>query len=250
MIVPALSLSSLANENTKPMLDKARQLSGLYEDMRTIYALEHMVKTFENQLFMSTSFGADSIVSLHLIAMIKPDLPILFLDTRKHFLQTLQYRDEIIAALGLKNVISIEPDKDEVSCEDADTNLYTRDTDACCDLRKVRPLERAVRPYKAWISGRKRHQAFSRQKLPIVEYDKGQFKLNPLARWTAIDIETYVKIHVLPRHPLISQGYQSIGCWPCTKPVTKGDDPRSGRWQGSDKTECGLHRPVFGGDGI
>jgi phosphoadenosine phosphosulfate reductase len=229
---------------------KAQELSRFYEDMRTIYALEHMLSAFEGQIAMSTSFGADSIVSLHLMAQLNPDLPILFLDTDRHFLQTLSYRDEMVEKLKLTNLITLKPDPDEVNSEDQDGTLYAYDTDACCALRKIRPMDRVINSYGAWISGRKRHQAFSRHKLPIVEYEGGHFKLNPLARWSQQDIEAYMKTHNLMPHPLVGQGFRSIGCWPCTKPVETGADPRSGRWEGSDKTECGLHRPVFGGDNI
>jgi len=235
---------------TAHLRSRAHTLSRLYEDMRTIYAIEHMITSFDNSIAMSTSFGADSIVSLHLVATIRPDLPILFLDTDQHFLQTIQYRDEMVDRLGLTNLIIIKPDPIEVEAEDKNANLFARDTDACCALRKVRPMDKIMQSYGAWISGRKRHQAFSRQNLPMVEFDGHHFKLNPLARWHQGDIDAYRRAHNLPSHPLVAQGYQSIGCWPCTKPVEEGQDPRSGRWSGQDKTECGLHRPVFGGEGI
>lgn len=230
---------------------RAHALSDAYEMGRTAYVIEDLIeRQFPQGLCVSSSFGADSAALLHLVSQIKPDLPVLFLETERHFFQTLQYHDELIERLGLTNVHNLTPDADEAKLEDPDNRLYSRSTDACCDLRKVRPLARALAPFKAWMSGRKRHQAATRTALPIVEWDGNHFKINPLARWSASDIAAYMARHHLPEHPLVDQGFLSIGCWPCTKAVEAGQDARSGRWAGQDKIECGIHRPIFGGEGI
>jgi phosphoadenosine phosphosulfate reductase len=230
---------------------QARALSEAFETTRSLYILEAAIKDlFAGQIALSSSFGADSAVLLHMVAQIDPDLPVLFLDTQRHFMQTEQYRDDLVERLKLTNLKIVRPDEDEARAEDADNRLYARSTDACCDLRKVRPLERALRPYAAWISGRKRHQAATRAALPVVEFDATHYKVNPLARWSQDDIEAYFKLHALPEHPLVEQGYGSIGCWPCTQPSHDPDNLRAGRWAGLDKIECGIHRPIFGGDGI
>lgn len=240
-----------ARSNPSEQALRAAELSRLYEQGRALHILESAIRDdFAGQIALSSSFGADSAVLLHLVAQIDKNLPVLFLDTERHFFQTEQYRDELVAELGLTNLIIIKPDAFEAAKEDADNKLFERSTDACCDLRKVRPLARALDHYGAWISGRKRHQATTRSLLPIVEWDGRHFKVNPLARWSSEDIAAYFKAHKLPEHPLVDQGYPSIGCWPCTKAVEVGQDARSGRWSGQDKVECGIHRPIFGGDGI
>jgi len=239
--VPARSEQSL----------RAKTLSDSFERARSLYILDEVINTeFSGTIALSSSFGADSAVLLHLVSQIDSALPVLFLDTERHFMQTEQYRDDLVDRLKLSNIRIIKPDQDEAKTEDADNKLYSRSTDACCDLRKVRPLERALRPYQAWISGRKRHQAATRTALPIVEHDGTHFKINPLARWHEADITAYFKLHNLPEHPLVEQGYGSIGCWPCTQPTSDPNNARSGRWAGQDKIECGIHRPIFGGDGI
>lgn len=188
-----------------------------------------------------SSFGAESVVMLALIADVDPTLPIVFLDTGMHFPQTLDYRDEVIARLGLTGVKTFEPNATEAKVLDPKGMLWKTDTDACCALRKVRPLEPALEGYDAWITGRKRFHGGARLSLPVFEYADGRFKVNPLANWTPEDVENFIEARNLPRHPLVAQGYPSIGCWPCTKPSTNPEDPRAGRWAGQNKSECGLH---------
>ncbi|MCW2306759.1 phosphoadenylyl-sulfate reductase [Rhodobium gokarnense] len=188
-----------------------------------------------------TSFGAESAVLLHMIAGIKSDLPILFIDTGKHFGETLRYRDEIIAKFGLTGVQTIYPDEEELARVDPDGMLFSTDADWCCVIRKARPLNRALGPYKAWISGRKRYQSSTRSELKLFEVADGRIKVNPLAAWGTTELEDYAREHELPAHPLVPMGYLSIGCMPCTSPTLPGEDPRAGRWRGSQKTECGIH---------
>lgn len=188
-----------------------------------------------------SSFGAESVVMLALIAEVDPSLPIVFIDTGMHFPQTLDYKDEVIARLGLTGVREITPNETERKVLDPKNMLWKTDADACCALRKVRPLEPALEGFGAWITGRKRFHGGARMSLSVFEHADGRYKVNPLANWTQADVDAYLKEKDLPRHPLVSQGYPSIGCWPCTQPAADPSDPRSGRWAGQNKTECGLH---------
>ncbi len=230
---------------------RAEALSARYEGMSAQDILRDAIRNeFFGDITLSSSFGADSAVLLHMIAQIDPGLPVLFLDTDRHFFQTLQYRDELAQRLGLTNLINLKADVDEAATEDSKGTLWRTAPDQCCDLRKVRPLNRVMENYSAWISGRKRHQSKTRSNLAIVEFDGRHFKINPLATWTQSDIDAYFAEHDLPPHPLVEQGFPSIGCFTCTKPVASGEDARSGRWAGTEKVECGIHNPIYGGDGI
>lgn len=191
-----------------------------------------------------SSFGAESAVLLALVAEIDPAAPVLFVDTGQHFDETLAYRDELAHTLRLRDVRTVGPSHQELRENDPTAELWQYDPDACCALRKVSPLDRALAPFSAWISGRKRHQSLTRIALPQVEHVNGKTKFNPLAHWTAAQIEAEMLARRLPRHALSQQGYPSIGCATCTRAVAAGEDPRSGRWAGTGKTECGIHRPA------
>lgn len=199
---------------------------------------------FPGRIAVVSSFGAESAVLLHLVATIDPTTPVLFVDTGRHFPETLEYRDRLAAHLGLGGVRSVGPTAQEVARLDADLSRATWDPDGCCAFRKTAPLQRALAGYDAWISGRKRFQASTRFDLPVFEADDSHLKVNPLASWSAEDIATYVARHRLPAHPLAARGYLSIGCAPCTSIVKAGEDSRAGRWRGFEKTECGIHRPT------
>lgn len=188
-----------------------------------------------------SSFGADSAVLLHMIARIDPALPVLFLETGKHFGETHGYRDALVADLGLADLRVIEPRPELLAARDPDGTLHQRDTDACCDLRKVEPMARAVAPFAAWFTGRKRHQSATRAGLPVFEAVGERIRINPLARWGTADLAAYMREHALRANPLVAYGYLSIGCFPCTQPVKDDGDARSGRWAGQAKTECGIH---------
>jgi phosphoadenosine phosphosulfate reductase len=189
-----------------------------------------------------SSFGADSAVLLALVADIDPSTPVLFVDTGQHFAETLAYRDELTRFLGLTDVRSVSLTGRERADNDPTDELWKYDPDACCRLRKVTPLDRALAPFDAWVTGRKRHQAMTRVALPLTERVDGKTKFNPLAAWSAADIEAEMLRRSLPRHALSLAGYPSIGCATCTRAVAEGEDPRSGRWSGTGKTECGIHR--------
>jgi phosphoadenosine phosphosulfate reductase len=196
---------------------------------------------FAKRIALVASFGADSAALLHMVAQIDKNLPVLFLDTLHLFPETLAYRDELVRLCGLTNVITIKPDGDQIAREDPEKFLWAQNPDRCCAIRKVEPLQRALRPYDAWITGRKRFQSATREALPLFEKDGERIKVNPLAQWTAADIDAYFAHHDLPRHPLFAKGYLSIGCLPCTSPVRPGEEARAGRWRGKGKSECGIH---------
>lgn len=193
-----------------------------------------------------SSFGAESAVLLHLVSQIDPTIPVLFLETGKHFPETLAYRDELTERLGL-NLVNLYPDPEDLAQRDESGLRWSYDPDGCCELRKVRPLEKALARFDASLTGRKSFQSATRAQLPRFEVDttdaQGRLKINPLIDWSAEDIAAYIAQHDLPRHPLVDQGYPSIGCSPCTRAVAPGEDARSGRWAGWDKIECGIHHP-------
>jgi phosphoadenosine phosphosulfate reductase len=210
---------------------------------------------FGEELALVSSFGAESAVLLHLAAEADPTIPVLFLDTGMLFGQTLDYRQQLAAKLGLTDVRDLRPRFEDLATRDPNADLWKTDTDACCHIRKVIPLDTALDGFSAWITGRKRFHGGDRLRLPVVEEADGKLKFNPLANWSKADLDAYAAEHALPEHPLVQFGYPSIGCWPCTSPVEDGGDVRSGRWAGSQKTECGIHTarapgaaPNVGGD--
>ncbi|WP_162784798.1 phosphoadenylyl-sulfate reductase [Paracoccus suum] len=189
-----------------------------------------------------SSFGAESAVLLHMVAEIDPAAPVLFLDTGMHFPETLDYLDKLTAHLGLTNVQRVTPDAGRLAGADPAATLHRHNAAACCDLRKTQPLAAALAGFDGWITGRKRNQAASRSALRAVEAEApSRLKLNPLRDWDTVMLRDYAARHGLPAHPLVARGYPSIGCATCTTPVAAGEDPRAGRWRGSEMTECGIH---------
>jgi phosphoadenosine phosphosulfate reductase len=226
----------------------AARLNTLFRGASTQAMLRGVVEArLAGNLAVVSSFGAESAVLLHLVAEVDAGLPVIFLETHKHFPETLAYRDALVARLGLTNLIVVEPDPATLARRDESGLRWSFDPDGCCDLRKVQPLARALAGFDGSITGRKGFQASTRAGLPRFEIDRadaqGRLKINPLASWSADDLESYFHAHELPRHPLVAEGYPSIGCSPCTSKVMPGEDPRSGRWKGWDKTECGIHTP-------
>jgi len=213
------------------------------EMLRTVLG-EHMV----GDVALVSSFGAESAALLHLVASIDPTVPVLFLDTGKHFPETLAYRDELAARLGLKDLRILAPDAEVIEKRDATGLRWSYDPDGCCEIRKVVPLEKAMADFDASITGRKAFQASTRNALPRFELDGDRLKVNPFANWTKADLDAYFVEHDLPQHPLVAQGYLSIGCAPCTSVFKPGEDPRAGRWRGWEKTECGIHTPIDDND--
>ncbi|HVM98605.1 MAG TPA: phosphoadenylyl-sulfate reductase [Caulobacteraceae bacterium] len=213
------------------------------------------LELYGDELALVSSFGAESAVLLHMAAQVSPKIPVLFLDTGMLFGQTLDYRQQLAARLGLTGVRDLRPRFEDLAVGDPSADLWKTDTDACCHIRKVIPLDLALDGFSAWITGRKRFHGGDRLRLPVVEASDGKLKFNPLANWSKGELDAYIAEHDLPEHPLVQFGYPSIGCWPCTSPVEEGSDIRSGRWAGSQKTECGIHTarapgaaPYVGGD--
>ena len=198
-------------------------------------------REFGRKITYVSSFGAESAAMLGLIAEVDPGMPIVFIDTGMHFQQTLQYRDEIRDFLKLSDIRTVKGDAAEIKAVDPKGVLNKSDPDACCEVRKVRPLAPALEGFEAWITGRKRFHGGGRANLPVAEFSEGRFKINPLADWTHEHVEQYFAERKLPRHPLVADGYPSIGCWPCTVRPEDPNDIRSGRWVGFKKEECGLH---------
>jgi phosphoadenosine phosphosulfate reductase len=228
--------------------EEAVRLNRLFRGSDTLEMLETLLKErMAGEVAVVSSFGAESAVLLHLIAQVDPATPVLFLETGKHFPETLAYRDLLIERLGLTDVRNLLPDPEDLAKKDESGLRWSYDPDGCCEIRKVKPLAKALADFDATLTGRKAFQAATRSSLPRFEIDKsdtqGRLKINPLIDWTPEDIAAYMAEHDLPPHPLVAEGYPSIGCSPCTSKVAAGEDPRSGRWKGWDKTECGIHVP-------
>ncbi|OIM91614.1 phosphoadenosine phosphosulfate reductase [Bradyrhizobium elkanii] len=188
-----------------------------------------------------SSFGTESAALLKVMADVDPAIPVVFLDTGWLFEETLAYRDTLIKTLGLTDVRSIKPDEEALSRQDPDRELWFTDPDACCRIRKVEPLARALKPFAGWINGRKRFQGGARADIPVVEDDGVRLKFNPFANVSREEIEAIYTLGRLPPHPLVASGYQSVGCMPCSSRSAAGEDARDGRWRGRAKTECGIH---------
>jgi len=229
----------------------AARLAALLEKAKTRDAhgiLElALVEEFANKTAVVSSFGAEAVVLLKLVADIDPNTPILFLNTGKLFGETLRYRDRLQDVLGLGDVRSLAPVQAEREKKDPEGTLWSRDADACCDFRKTIPLARALEPFQAQITGRKRFQTRERADMQPVEYFEGRYRFNPLWQWDLHQLEAFIERNNLPRHPLVEDGYPSIGCMPCTRRVQAGEDYRAGRWSGLDKDECGIHLTDGGG---
>ncbi len=188
-----------------------------------------------------SSFGTESAVLLAAAAQVDPRIPVLLLDTGYLFPETLTYRDELTARLGLQDVRNLQPDAVEAAVQDAEGDLFQRDPNACCALRKVRPLGKALDGFDAWANGRKRYQGGGRASIAVVEADGIRLKFNPLASLSREQIVTRFRALDLPPHPLEKFGFASIGCMPCTSRVDPGEESRAGRWRGRGKIECGIH---------
>ena len=198
-------------------------------------------KKFRDKLAITSSLQTQSVPLLHLVSRICPNVPVLFLDTGFHFPETIAFKDQLKRQLGL-NVIELTPLMGHQQFRQQHAKLHTTNPNMCCYLNKVEPLQRKLKGFSAWISGIRRDQTEHRAKTPILGIQQnGLFKVCPMVAWKDIDIANYIDRHRLPRHPLHDAGYKSIGCHCCTKAVAKDANPRSGRWVGREKTECGLH---------
>ena len=203
--------------------------------------VEWAVATFGSRFCLTSSMG-DAVLS-HVASRVAPGIDVVFLDTGYHFAETIGTRDAVAATMPV-NVVTLEP-KQTVAEQDAayGPDLFRRDPDLCCALRKVEPLREGLAGYDAWATGLRRAETHDRIIAPVVGWDerKQKVKVSPLARWSDDDVERYIAEHGILVNPLQYDGYPSIGCWPCTRRVAPGEDPRSGRWAGTNKTECGIH---------
>lgn len=233
--------------NSAPKHDKLRALgivalNGMFDEKDAKSVIAQANELLAGDLAIVSSFGADSAVLLHFVSQVDTSIPVLFLETGKHFKETLAYVETLKAQFGLTNVVALTPSSDDVSRFDPTGQLWETDPDSCCHIRKTEPLNDALGHYGGWVTGRKRFQTSDRGVLPHFELTSDdRIKVNPLAYWDNKDVEAYRVEQGLPEHPLYKDGYKSIGCAPCTSAVKEGEDPRSGRWRGVNKTECGIH---------
>lgn len=246
----AETLRSVDRIDTGPRFTEADaiRLNRLFRGADTLELLSGVLRDrLAGDVAVVSSFGAESSVLLHLVAQIDPATPVLFLETGKHFPETLAYRDLLIERIGLTDLRSLTPDADLLAAKDESGLRWSYDPDGCCEIRKVQPLAKALLDFDASITGRKAFQSSTRAGLPRFEIDssdaQGRLKINPLSDWNQDMLAAYMAEHDLPAHPLVAEGYPSIGCSPCTSKVAEGEDPRAGRWRGWDKTECGIHVP-------
>lgn len=227
-----------------PVPQRVTLLNQRYRHHGAVAVLEHALGDPDlGRVGLVSSFGAESVVLLHLVSVVAPQTPVLFIDTRLLFAQTLAYQQSLAEELDLRDIRIIRAGRTQLEVMDPQNSLHRRDTDACCTLRKTLPLAEALTGFDAWITGRKRYQATTRTALEFFEAEEGtgRIKVNPLAHWGKEDVADYMINNRLPRHPLVAQGYPSIGCAPCTSKVKPGEDERAGRWRGTEKTECGIH---------
>src|SRR5579872_5850780 len=220
----------------------ASRLEGKFALMKAGSLLRLAIEDlYPGRIALVSSFGADSAVLLHMVSQIDKATPVVFVDTGQLFEETLAYRDQLVAKLGLTNLIVAEPEAALLATEDPEKFLFASDPDRCCDIRKVLPLANALEGYDAWITGRKGFQSVTRSRVPLFEAEGERVKVNPLIGWSASEILDYIRAADLPPHPLVAKGFPSIGCLPCTTPVRPGEDARAGRWRGRGKIECGIH---------
>jgi phosphoadenosine phosphosulfate reductase len=207
-------------------------ISERFETAPASAVIRWAVETFGDSIALAASF--EDIVLIDLATKVVPGIEVVFLDTEAHFPETLSFVEEVRARYGL-NLTVTKPGPDAAA--------HPCGTEQCCQFRKVEPLRRALAGRRAWLTSLKRTDGPTRADAPIVGWDAsfGLVKVNPLVMWTDDDIASYLADRGLPVHPLVPQGYRSIGCAPTTRPVAEGEDPRSGRWSGLDKSECGLH---------
>ena len=226
----------LAKNNENDLLEAYAGLEGR-DLIRTIN------RDYKGKVGLLSSFGAESAVLLHMVSEVDRNIPIIFLDTLKLFPETIAYRDRLVRELGLTDVRVFQPNVADIENDDPAGTLHFSNPDKCCNIRKSLPMEKAFFGFEVMISGRKRFHGATRADLKFVTLDGDRLKVEPLAGFTALDLQTYMVTHQLPSHPLKLAGYHSIGCVPvtCTAPGGSMDDPRAGRWMGSDKIECGIH---------
>ena len=232
-----------ASASAVPVAERVAMLNARYRHHGAVAVLERALSDPQvGRIAIVSSFGAESVVLLHLVSIMDRNLPVLFIDTEMLFAETLAYQLELSERLRLTNVQTIRARREDIFLRDNESVLHLHDPDACCALRKVEPLQRALAGFDAWVTGRKRYQGVTRADLDFFEAEgESRLKVNPLVHWSTADMQEYIAENRLPRHPLVARGYPSIGCAPCTTRVNDGEDPRAGRWRDLPKEECGIH---------
>lgn len=237
-----LEMAAQFESQSASVLPTVDELDRALRDAAPAEIIAAALKTVgRDQLAVVSSFGTESAALLKVMADVDPAIPVIFLDTGWLFEETLAYRDTLIAKLGLRDVRSIKPLEEALKRDDPDQDLWFSNPDACCRIRKVEPLARALKPFSAWVNGRKRFQGGVRADIPVVEVDDTRLKFNPFANVSREEIKDIYARAKLPQHPLQASGFMSVGCMPCTSRTTEGEDERAGRWRGRPKTECGIH---------
>jgi phosphoadenosine phosphosulfate reductase len=222
------------------VVERVADLRQAYGNLDGLDLLAAMRREFSGSLAVVSSFGAESAVLLDLVSQLDKALPVIFLNTGELFDETLAYQAEMTRRLGLTGLRIVRPTADDIARAD---ELWRSDVDACCTLRKVLPLGRAKAGFEALVDGRKRFHGGGREAVQTIEAgNDGVIKISPLARWSPEQIDAAFAARGLLRHPLVAQGYRSIGCWPCSRPTDPGESTRAGRWAGAAKSECGIHK--------
>lgn len=223
--------------SSEALQEANRQFQGAHPSQIITWA----VKNFPGSVAISSSFGAESACLLHMATRVQPDIPVLFVNTGFLFPQTLGFKEMLKQSLGL-HVVEFTPKVPHAEWEATRGKLYETDPDGCCAVNKVEPIARAIEGLSCWMSGVRRDQTAYRAGMSYVERKKdGVYKVSPLAAWSTRQVHEYITEHKLPYHPLWEKGYTSIGCEPCTMVPGDPNDPRSGRWKGQNKKECGIH---------
>ena len=223
------------DQNEVKELNKEFQQSSPEEIIRKSHNL------FKDKIVYISSFGIESAIILHMISQIDKNFPIALLNTNFLFKQTLDYKNKLIKSFNLKNFVEIFPDNSNLQKDDPNNNLWKSDVEKCCELRKVKPLNKFLKKYNAWMSGRKSYQGGERFEVQPFEFNNGKVVVNPLANFEKKLVLLYFNNNNLPKHPLVEEGYLSVGCTHCTFKPKNIEDPRSGRWINQTKTECGIH---------
>lgn len=226
-----------------PPMNNENDLLEAYAGLEGRALIAATARDYAGRIGLLSSFGAESAVLLHMVSEVDRELPIMFLDTLKLFPETISYRDRLVRELGLRDVRVFQPNVADIENDDPAGTLHLSMPDKCCNIRKTLPMDKAFKGFDVMISGRKRFHGATRADLKFVSIDGDRLKVEPLAGFTALDLQTYMVNHQLPSHPLKLAGYHSIGCMPvtCTAPGGSADNPRAGRWMGTDKIECGIH---------
>jgi phosphoadenosine phosphosulfate reductase len=226
-----------------PIFDEIAILADNFERSYPHEIIAWAAYRFKSDLALATGFGPEGIVLMHILSQVAPEITVFYLDTDLFFPETYKLRDQLQERLGMKfERVSTDLSLEAQAAQEG-PELWTREPDRCCRLRKVEPLRAYLKTKKAWITAIRRDQTSQRATSQAIEWDKtnGLVKVNPLVNWSKDQVWTYIYLYELPFNELHKQGYPSIGCAPCTRPVAEGADPRSGRWVGHKKVECGIH---------